>query len=41
VQWRNHLTQWWVILIHVVLASVVFAAMTLLAARLVARTGRA
>jgi cytochrome c oxidase assembly protein subunit 15 len=41
VQWRNHLTQWWVILIHVVLAAVVFAAMTLLSVRLVARSGRA
>jgi cytochrome c oxidase assembly protein subunit 15 len=41
VQWRNHLTQWWVILIHVVLASVLFAAMMLLAARLVARSARA
>ncbi len=37
VQWRNQLTPWWLILIHVALATAVFASMTLLAARLVAR----
>lgn len=37
VQWRNHLVPWWLILIHVTLATAVFAGMTLLAARLVAR----
>jgi cytochrome c oxidase assembly protein subunit 15 len=38
VQWRNHLVPWWLILIHVTLATAVFAGMTLLAARLVGRT---
>jgi cytochrome c oxidase assembly protein subunit 15 len=37
LQWRNHLTPWWLILIHVTLATAVFASMTLLGARLVAR----
>jgi cytochrome c oxidase assembly protein subunit 15 len=37
LQWRNHLTQWWLILIHVTLATAVFGAMTLLAARLAGR----
>jgi cytochrome c oxidase assembly protein subunit 15 len=37
VQWRNHLVPWWLILIHVTLATIVFAGMTLLAARLVGR----
>lgn len=38
IQWRNHLVPWWLILIHVTLATAVFAGMTLLAARLVGRT---
>lgn len=37
VQWRNHLVPWWLILIHVTLATAVVAAMTMLAARLVGR----
>jgi cytochrome c oxidase assembly protein subunit 15 len=37
LQWRNHLIHWWLILIHVALATTVFGAMTLLAARLVGR----
>lgn len=37
VQWRNHLVPWWLILIHVTLATAVFAGMTLLATRLVGR----
>lgn len=37
VQWRNHLVPWWLILIHVTLASAVVAGMTLLAARLAGR----
>ena len=37
IQWRNHLIPWWLILIHVTLATVVFAGMTLVGARLVAR----
>jgi hypothetical protein len=41
VQWRNHLTPWWLILIHVTLATAVFSTMTLLTARLVARRRRA
>jgi heme a synthase len=40
VQWRNHLAPWWLILIHVTLATVVFSGMTLLAARLVGRMRR-
>jgi cytochrome c oxidase assembly protein subunit 15 len=41
LQWRNHLIHWWLILIHVALATAVFGAMTLLAARLVGRARRA
>jgi hypothetical protein len=41
VQWRNHLTPWWLILIHVALATAVFSGMTLLAARLLGRTRQA
>jgi heme a synthase len=41
VQWRNQLTPWWLILIHVALATAVFSVMTLLAARLVGRARRA
>lgn len=37
IQWRNHLVPWWLILVHVTLATAVFAGMTLLAARLVGR----
>ncbi len=37
-QWRDHLAQWWLILIHVALATALFGGMTLLAARLVARS---
>jgi cytochrome c oxidase assembly protein subunit 15 len=37
LQWRNHLTQWWLILIHVTLATAIFAVMSLLAARLAGR----
>jgi heme a synthase len=37
LQWRNHLAQWWLVLIHVALATVVFGGMSLLAARLVGR----
>jgi hypothetical protein len=40
LQWRNHLTQWWLILIHVGLATAVFGAMTLLTARFVGRAAR-
>jgi cytochrome c oxidase assembly protein subunit 15 len=40
VQWRNHLAQWWLILVHVSLATVAFGAMTLLAAQLVGRSQR-
>jgi cytochrome c oxidase assembly protein subunit 15 len=40
IQWRNHLTPWWLILIHVTLATAVFCGMTLLAARLVGRARR-
>jgi cytochrome c oxidase assembly protein subunit 15 len=36
VQWRNQLP-WWLVLLHVSLATVVFGSMTGLAARLVAR----
>lgn len=41
MQWRNHLTPWWLILIHVVLATAVVTGMTLLAARLVGRVRQA
>ncbi len=37
LQWRSHLTHWWLILIHVALATAIFGAMSLLAARLVGR----
>ena len=37
VQWRNHLTPWWLILIHVSLATAVFTLMSLLVTRLIAR----
>ena len=37
VQWRNHLVPWWLILIHVTLATAVVATMAMLAARLVGR----
>lgn len=37
VQWRNHLTPWWLILVHVSLATAVLCGMTLLSARLVRR----
>jgi hypothetical protein len=41
LQWRNHLIHWCLVLIHVALATAVFGAMTLLAARLVGRARRA
>jgi len=37
VQWRNQLLPWWLVLVHVTLATAVFCGLTLVAARLVLR----